>query len=71
MTDWPDDGDSTRNNRRGAAVVADGNMFVVGEERLFGTEELAHTGGVINGGVEVGVVGNMDGSGEGGAGDGV
>ncbi len=52
-------------------MVADGNVFVVGQERLVGTEELADAGGVVDGGVEVGVVGDVDGLGEGRAGDGV
>ena len=52
-------------------MVADGNVFVVGEKRLIGTKELADAGGVVDGGVEVGVVGDVDGSAEGGSGDGV
>ena len=74
---WPglaggtDDGDSAGDDGGGAAVVADGNVFVVGEKRLVGTEELADAGGVVDGGVEVGVVGDVDGSAEGRAGDGV
>ena len=50
-------------------MVADGDVFVVGEERLVGTEELADAGSVVDGGVEVGVVGDVDGFDEGGAGD--
>ena len=52
-------------------MIADGDVFVVGEKRLVGTEELADAGGVVDGGVEVGVVGDVDGLGEGCAGDGV
>ena len=52
-------------------MVADGNVFVVGEKRLIGTEELADAGGVVDGGVEVGVVGDVDGLSEGCAGDGM
>jgi hypothetical protein len=47
----------TANDERGrAAVVADGDPLVVGEEGLVGAEELADVGGVMDGGVEVGVV---------------
>jgi hypothetical protein len=52
-------------------VVADGKVFVVGEEGLVGAEELAYAGGVMDGGVEVGVVGDVDGFDEGGSGYGV
>jgi hypothetical protein len=52
-------------------VIADGNVFVVGEERLIGTKELADAGGVVDGGVEVGVVGDVDRSAESRSGDGV
>ena len=52
-------------------MVADGDVFVVGEKRLVGAEELADAGGVVDGGVEVGVVGDVDGFEESGAGDGV
>ncbi len=52
-------------------MIADGNVFIVGEKRLIGTEELAYAGGVVDGGVEVGVVGDVDGSAESGTGDGV
>jgi hypothetical protein len=52
-------------------VIADRNVFVVGKKRLVGTEELADTRGVMDGGVEVGVVGDVNRSAEGRAGDGV
>jgi hypothetical protein len=52
-------------------VIADGNVLVVGEKRLVGTEELADSGGVVDGGVEVGVVRDVDGLDQGCAGDGV
>jgi hypothetical protein len=52
-------------------VVADGDVFVVGKERLVGAEETAYPGGVVDGGVEVGVVGDVDGLEESGASDGV
>ena len=52
-------------------MIADGDVFVVGEERLVGAEELADAGGVVDGGVEVGVVGDVDWLEEGGSGDGV
>ena len=41
-------------------MVADGDVFVVGEEWLVGAEELADARGVVDGGVEVGVVGDVD-----------
>ena len=74
---WPglaggtEDWDSAGDDGRRATVVADGNVFVVGEKRLFGTEELADAGGVVDGGVEVGVVGDVNGLDQGGPGDGV
>jgi hypothetical protein len=52
-------------------MIADRDVFVVGEERLVGTEELADAGGVVDGGVEVGVVGDVDGFDESRTGDGV
>ena len=52
-------------------MVADRNVFVVGKKWLIGTEELADAGRVVDGGVEVGVVWDVDGSAEGRAGDGV
>jgi hypothetical protein len=52
-------------------MVADGNVFVVGEKRLIGAEELAYPGGMVDGGVEVGVVGSVDGFDEAGPDDGV
>ena len=71
MAGGAEDRDSAGNDGGGAAVVADGNMFVVGEKRLIGAEELADSSGVIDGGVEVGVVGDVDRPAEGGARDGV
>ena len=52
-------------------MVADGDVFVVGEERLVGTEELTNADCVVDGGVEVGVVGDVDWFNESGASDGV
>jgi hypothetical protein len=52
-------------------MVADGDVFVVGKEWLVGTEELADAGGVVDGGVEVGVVGDVNGFDECGSNDGV
>ena len=52
-------------------MIADRNVFVVWEEWLIGTEELTDAGGVVDGGVEVGVVGDVGGPAERGAGDGV
>ena len=42
-------------------MIADGNPFVVGQERLVGAEELADVCGVVDGSVEVGVVEDCDG----------
>jgi hypothetical protein len=47
---------------RAAAVVADGYPLVVGQQGLIGAEEFADVGGVVDSGVEVGVV--ADGGGE-------
>ena len=66
-----DDGDSAGQDGGDAAVVADGDVFVVGEERSVGAIDFADAGSVVDGGVEVGVVGDEDGSAKGGAGDGV
>ena len=52
---------SAEHQRRGAAVIGDGHPFVVGQERIVGAEELADVRGVVDGGVEVGVVVNCDG----------
>jgi len=52
-------------------MVADRDVFVVGEEGLVGAEELADAGGVVDGGVEVGVVRYVDWLLEGRADDGV
>ena len=45
-------------NRRRTTVVADRHPFIVGQQRVVRTEELAHRGGVVDGGIEVGVVTN-------------
>lgn len=52
-------------------MVTDGDMFVVGKQRLLGTEELTHARGVVEGGIEVGVVGDVNRFDESGAADGV
>lgn len=52
-------------------MIADRDVFVVGEERLVGTEELADTSGVMDGSVEVSVVGDVDRFLESGSGNGV
>jgi hypothetical protein len=65
------DGDAAGEDGRDSSVVADGDVFVVGKERLVGAEETAYPGGVVDGGVEVGVVGDVDGLEQGGASDGV
>ena len=42
---------------RGAApVIADGQPFVVGEQRIVGPEQAAHGGRMMNGGVEIGEI---------------
>ncbi len=43
----------------GAAMVADGNVLVVGQQRVVGAEQPADACGVIDGGVEVGVVADL------------
>ncbi len=52
----PADVGSTYDQRRGSAMVADGDPFVVGQERLVGAEELSDVCCVVDGRVEVGVV---------------
>jgi hypothetical protein len=52
-------------------VVADGDVLVVGEEGLVRAEELTDTGGVMDGGVKVGVVGDVNRLLEGRSSDGV
>ena len=52
-------------------MIANGDVFVVGEKGLVGAKELADAGGVVDGGVEVGVVGDVDWLLEGCADDGV
>ena len=71
MADGPDDRVAADDDRGGSAVIADGDVFVVGEKRLVGAEELTYAVGVVDGGVEVGVVGDVDGFFEGRSGDGV
>ncbi len=51
-------------DRRRTAVIADGHPLVVGHQRLVGAEQLADGGGVVNAGVEVGVVADAAGHGE-------
>jgi hypothetical protein len=50
------DGRAGGDDGGGAAVVADGDVLVVGQERVVGAEHRADIGGVVDGGVEVGVV---------------
>ena len=71
LADGPDDGFAAYYEGGGAAVIADGDVLVVGEERLVGAEELAGARGVMDGGVEVGVVGDVNWLVEGRAGDGM
>ena len=47
-------------------MIADGNPFVVGQERLAGAEEFADVRRVVDGGVEVGIVSYLDWLGEAG-----
>src|SRR5579871_195913 len=52
---------STDNDRRGTSVIADGNVFVIWQQRVIGAEHAADVGRVKDGGVEIGVVANVDG----------
>lgn len=65
------DGDAAGEDGGGSPVVADGDVLVVGQKRLVGTEETTYAGGVVDGRVEVGVVGDVDRFEEGRACDGV
>ena len=65
------DGDVAGKDRGSSSVIADGDVPVVWQERLVRTEETADAGGMVDGGVEVGVVGYVDGFEESGSGDGV
>ena len=47
---------AARHDGRSASVIADGDVLVVGQERIVGAEHLPDVGGVIDRGVEVGVV---------------
>jgi hypothetical protein len=42
-------------------MVSDGDVLVVGEQGLVGTEEKTNASGMVDGGVEVGVIGDIDG----------
>ena len=42
-------------------MITDGNVFVVGQQRIVGTEQLADARGVIDRGVKVRVVSNLRG----------
>ena len=44
-----------------AAVIRDGHPFVVREQRIIGTEHAADVGGMIDGRVEIRVIGNIGG----------
>ena len=44
------------NNRRCPAVIADRHIFVIGQERILRPEKPAHIRGVMDRGIEVGVV---------------
>src|SRR5262249_38853494 len=43
-------------DRGGAAVIADGHVFVIRQQRIVGAEQLARIGGVVDAGEKVGVV---------------
>src|SRR5262249_19434295 len=43
-------------DRGGAAVITDRHVFVVRQQRIVGSKELARIGGVVNAGEEIGVV---------------
>ncbi len=47
-------------HRAGAAVIADRHVFVVRQQRIVGAEQLADIGGVIDAGVEIGVIANVE-----------
>ena len=47
---------AARDDRRGAAVITDGDVFVVGEERIVRAKDFADAASVVEAGVEVGVV---------------
>ena len=42
-------------------MVADGDIFIVGQQRIVGAEELADARGVVDGGVEVSVIADLRG----------
>jgi hypothetical protein len=71
LTCGTDDGDSAGDDGGDAAVITDRNVFVIGEKRLVGTKELADAGSMVDGGVEVGVIGDVDWLSESRAGDGM
>src|ERR1700757_3370570 len=47
---------STDNDGRRAAMIANRDVFVIRQQRVVRTEELAHVGCVIDGRIEIGVV---------------
>ena len=51
-------GSSADDDRRRAAVVADGQVLVIRGQRISGAEEIAYIRGVIERGEEIGVVTN-------------
>jgi hypothetical protein len=65
------DRDTTGKDGGDSSVVADGDVFVVGKERIVGAEDTTYAGGVVDGGVEVSVIGDVGGLDEGRACDGV
>ncbi len=43
-------------HRRGAAMIADRHIFVVGQQRIVGAEQLADIGGMMDADIEIGVI---------------
>ena len=52
---------ATDDKGRGPPVIADGHPLVVGQQRVVRAEQFAHRGGVVDAGVEVGVVADLTG----------
>ena len=56
---WPPDIRSADHDGRGAAMIANGNVLVVWQQRIVGAEQPANPGGVMDGGVKVGIVADL------------
>ena len=50
---------ATYDHGRGAAVIRDGHPLVVRQQRIIGSKQAAHVGGMVDGSVEIRVVGNI------------